>query len=162
MSHGSTAASTSRRMGGRQAPVCHMAPLRELATRALPAAQQTECGTSLCLDGPISRLRAWWTTLLETTAHRAAGSGCHPLRRAASAIYELQAFVVMANHVHLLVLPRVSPSRFLQTIKGYTHAKLIGYSDARASHSGRRNPTIIRCAPIGKRTKSRRILRIIP
>jgi len=26
----------------------------------------------------------------------------------------------MANHVHLLVLPRVSPSRFLQTLKGYT------------------------------------------
>ena len=34
--------------------------------------------------------------------------------------YELAAFVVMANHVHLLVLPRVSPSRFLQTLKGYT------------------------------------------
>ena len=26
----------------------------------------------------------------------------------------------MANHVHLLVWPRVSPSRFLQTLKGYT------------------------------------------
>ena len=24
--------------------------------------------------------------------------------------YDLQAFVVMANHVHLLVLPRVSPA----------------------------------------------------
>ena len=34
--------------------------------------------------------------------------------------YDLQAFVVMANHVHLLVWPRVSPSRFLQTLKGYT------------------------------------------
>jgi REP element-mobilizing transposase RayT len=34
--------------------------------------------------------------------------------------YDLQAFVVMANHVHLLVLPRVCPSRFLQTLKGYT------------------------------------------
>src|ERR1035441_5541159 len=53
---------------------------------ALPAAKQTECGTSLCLDGPISRLRPWWTALLETTAHRATGSGFHPLRRAASAI----------------------------------------------------------------------------
>src|ERR1017187_4160028 len=53
---------------------------------ALPAAKQTECGTSLCLDGPISRLRPWWTALLETTAHRATGSGFHPLQRAASAI----------------------------------------------------------------------------
>jgi len=34
--------------------------------------------------------------------------------------YDLHAFAVMANHVHLLVLPRVSPSRFLQTVKGYT------------------------------------------
>jgi putative transposase len=34
--------------------------------------------------------------------------------------YDLEAFVVMANHVHLLVLPRVRPSRFLQTLKGYT------------------------------------------
>ena len=34
--------------------------------------------------------------------------------------YDLQAFVVRANHVHLLVLPRVGPSRFLQTLKGYT------------------------------------------
>ena len=34
--------------------------------------------------------------------------------------YELEAFVVMANHVHLLVLPRVSPGRFLQTLKGCT------------------------------------------
>jgi len=33
---------------------------------------------------------------------------------------DLQAFVVMANHVHLLVRRRVSPSRFLQTLKGYT------------------------------------------
>src|ERR1022692_4280169 len=66
MSHGSTAASTS--------------------PRALPAAKQAECGTSLCLDGPISRLRSLWTALLKTTAHRATGSGFHPLQRAASAI----------------------------------------------------------------------------
>src|ERR1017187_4733861 len=57
---------------------------------------------------------------LKTTAHRATGSGFHPLRRAASRILRTAAFVVMANHVHLLVLPRVSPSRFLQTLQGYT------------------------------------------
>jgi REP element-mobilizing transposase RayT len=34
--------------------------------------------------------------------------------------YDLRAFVVMANHVHLLALPRTAPSRFLQTLKGYT------------------------------------------
>src|ERR1039458_469198 len=50
-----------------------------------PPPKQTERGTSLCLDGPISRLRQWWTALPETTAHRATGSGFHPLRRTASA-----------------------------------------------------------------------------
>ncbi|MGO9229964.1 MAG: REP-associated tyrosine transposase [Bryobacteraceae bacterium] len=34
--------------------------------------------------------------------------------------YDLHAYVVMANHVHLLVEPRINPSRFLQTVKGYT------------------------------------------
>jgi REP element-mobilizing transposase RayT len=34
--------------------------------------------------------------------------------------YDLNAYVIMANHVHLLVLPRTVPSRFLQTLKGYT------------------------------------------
>jgi len=34
--------------------------------------------------------------------------------------YDLEAFVVMANHVHLLAVPQVRPSRFLQTLKGYT------------------------------------------
>jgi putative transposase len=34
--------------------------------------------------------------------------------------YDLHAFVVMPNHVHLLVHPRVPPPKFLQTLKGYT------------------------------------------
>jgi putative transposase len=34
--------------------------------------------------------------------------------------YDLGAYVIMANHVHLLVSPRTLPSRFLQTLKGYT------------------------------------------
>src|SRR5207244_4455204 len=86
MSHGPSAASTSPRLGGRQASVPHPASLRQPATRALPAAEQTKCGTSLCLDGPIPRLDPCWTPLLETRAHRATGRGFHPLRRAASAI----------------------------------------------------------------------------
>ena len=48
--------------------------------------------------------------------------------------YQLGAFVVMANHVHVLLLPIVNPSRLLQSLKGFT---------ARASHSGRPNLTII-------------------
>jgi putative transposase len=34
--------------------------------------------------------------------------------------YELRAWVVMANHVHVLLLPLVSPSRLLQSLKGCT------------------------------------------
>jgi REP element-mobilizing transposase RayT len=34
--------------------------------------------------------------------------------------YELGAFVIMANHVHVLLLPLVDPSRLLQSLKGYT------------------------------------------
>jgi REP element-mobilizing transposase RayT len=34
--------------------------------------------------------------------------------------YDLHAWVIMSNHVHLLVSPRVPPTRFLQSVKGYT------------------------------------------
>ena len=34
--------------------------------------------------------------------------------------YELGAYVVMANHVHLLVRPRIAPARLLKSLKGAT------------------------------------------
>src|SRR4051812_40508156 len=34
--------------------------------------------------------------------------------------YDLHAYVVMANHVHLLILPKINPSRLLQSLKGAT------------------------------------------
>jgi REP element-mobilizing transposase RayT len=34
--------------------------------------------------------------------------------------YELGAFVVMSSHVHVLLLPRISPSKLLQSMKGAT------------------------------------------
>jgi putative transposase len=34
--------------------------------------------------------------------------------------YQLGAFVVMANHVHVLLLPRILPGRLLQSLKGFT------------------------------------------
>jgi putative transposase len=41
--------------------------------------------------------------------------------------YDLGPFVVTANHVHLLLLPSVPPSRLLKSLKGYTarHANLL-------------------------------------
>ena len=34
--------------------------------------------------------------------------------------YQLHAFVVMPNHVHLLVCPCIEPSRFLRSLKAFT------------------------------------------
>jgi len=34
--------------------------------------------------------------------------------------HELGSFVVMANHVHVLLLPKVPPSRLLKSLKGFT------------------------------------------
>jgi len=34
--------------------------------------------------------------------------------------YQLGAFAIMANHVHVLLLPRIPPSRLLKSLKGYT------------------------------------------
>ena len=34
--------------------------------------------------------------------------------------YELYAFVVMANHVHILIRPRINPSQLLKSLKGAT------------------------------------------
>jgi REP element-mobilizing transposase RayT len=34
--------------------------------------------------------------------------------------YKLYAFVVMANHVHVLILPQIDPSRLLKSLKGAT------------------------------------------
>jgi type I restriction enzyme R subunit/putative DNA methylase len=34
--------------------------------------------------------------------------------------YELGAFAILANHVHVLLLPKISPSRLLQSLKGST------------------------------------------
>jgi REP element-mobilizing transposase RayT len=34
--------------------------------------------------------------------------------------YELASFVIMANHVHVLLLPLVAPSRLLKSLKGCT------------------------------------------
>ncbi|MGP8244153.1 MAG: hypothetical protein ACLQVN_06505 [Bryobacteraceae bacterium] len=59
--------------------------------------------------------------------------------------YDLDAFVVMANHVHLLA----------------RHEKRTGCSGARASRSGKPSRTIIGCATIGRRAASARTLKTI-
>jgi putative transposase len=63
--------------------------------------------------------------------------------------YDLCAWVVMPNHVHLLVLPRVPVSRLMKWLKGSTArgANLIlGRTEI---GSGRTSPTITTCATPG-------------
>lgn len=50
-----------------------------------------------------------------------ASSVAQALRRGAvMGLYDLRAFAVMANHVHVLLYPRQEASRVLQWIKGVT------------------------------------------
>ena len=60
--------------------------------------------------------------------------------------YDLGAFVVMANHVHALLLPKVDPSRLLQSMKGFTAREANRIWVAPENTSGRPNPTTIGCA----------------
>ncbi|MGA2182718.1 MAG: hypothetical protein ABSH47_06780 [Bryobacteraceae bacterium] len=65
-----------------------------------------------------------WMDQYLDSAHRAPGG-----RIAATCVllghYELGAYAIMANHVHVLLLPKVSPSRLLQSLKGRRHGKRI-------------------------------------
>ena len=71
-------------------------------------------------EGPLHLKNEKIALLVVDSIHYAAQSLGH---------YELRAYVVMANHVHLLAVPRVPPSRLLQSLKGFTSReanKLLG------------------------------------
>ena len=60
--------------------------------------------------------------------------------------YELAAYVVMANHVHLLIRPLIAPDRLLKSLKGLTarHAnRLLGRTGGNLF--GKKNATTIAC-----------------
>jgi hypothetical protein len=59
-------------------------------------------------------------------------------------LYRLSAFVVMSNHVHTLVWPKVRLARITKSIKGYTARecnKLLGRTE---KHSGRTSRSTMR------------------
>ena len=76
------------------------------------------------------RAFVWMDRYLDTTRHgplylgneAVARTLVTSIRRGAADLghYDLHSFVVMANHVHLLVTPRISPSRLLRSLKGFT------------------------------------------
>jgi hypothetical protein len=66
-------------------------------------------------------------------------------RGAAMDFYDLRAFVVMANHVHVLLYPHKEASYVLQWIKGVTARGPINSWPAQASPFGSANRMIIGC-----------------
>src|SRR5712691_3371164 len=57
--------------------------------------------------------------------------------------YELGAYVVMPNHLHLLIRPSIAPERLMKSLKGASARERPTVCwDEPASRFGRRNPTI--------------------
>jgi hypothetical protein len=74
----------------------------------------------------------------------AAGYGEQPL-----GLYDLRAWVLMVNHVHILIDPRAELSRITKAVKNFSARKPTRFSGAPASRFGRMNPTITGCgAPL--------------
>jgi len=61
-------------------------------------------------DGPMHLRQEPIARVVQASLHRGVDLG-H---------YELGAYAIMANHVHALLLPKVAPSRLLQSLKGAT------------------------------------------
>src|SRR2546422_858033 len=55
--------------------------------------------------------------------------------------YELRAYVVMANHVHVLLLAKIAPALLLQTLKGPRLARQIDFWGGPERVSGSGSPT---------------------
>jgi hypothetical protein len=55
-------------------------------------------------------------------------------------LYNLHAWVIMANHVHVLIRPRVPLNKALMNIKAQVPAPRMPCSTASANHSGKANP----------------------
>src|ERR1051326_6692051 len=70
------------------------------------------------MDRYLDRASAGPLFLQQTTIARIVIDSLH--KGVALGHYDLAAWVVMANHVHILLLPKINPSRLLQSMKGFT------------------------------------------
>jgi len=61
--------------------------------------------------------------------------------------YQLHAYVVMPNHVHMLVTPSVVSTRWLGPLKGFTSHQANGLLGTHGRAFGKMKATIIWCAP---------------
>jgi hypothetical protein len=60
--------------------------------------------------------------------------------------YELGSWVIMANHVHVLLLPKVPVSQLMKSLKGYTAREANRALSRTGTPFGRKNPTTTGCA----------------
>jgi putative transposase len=65
--------------------------------------------------GPLYLRQQELACMVVQCLHKGAELGHYEL-----AAFELAAFVVIASHVHVLLLPKVNPSRLLQSLKGFS------------------------------------------
>src|ERR1039458_170531 len=72
---------SSPHLPGRQAAIHHLAPPRQSPAQLLPAARQTQCLASFCLDRPAPRRGPQRTALSQAGANRSASDCIHPVQR---------------------------------------------------------------------------------
>src|ERR1039458_7582988 len=98
--------------GGRTS-LHHLAPQRQSSPQPLPAPRRHR-GTRLRLDGSLSRSGPLRPHLAQAQRRCPNGLPLPASRRRQSSP------MVMPNHVHVLLTPIISPSKLLQSVKGFS------------------------------------------
>ena len=75
--------------------------------------------------------------------------------------YERNAYVIMANHVHLLIRPLIAPDRLPNRSKAPPPGRQTDYWEEPANPSGRSSPTITGCGMTTNSGKSSAISKLI-
>lgn len=71
------------------------------------------------MDRYLDQARCGPTWLLKEEIAQLVLDSLHYAERSLQ-FYDLHAWVIMSNHIHLRVSPKAPPARFLQSVKGYT------------------------------------------
>jgi len=88
------------------------------ASRTFPAAKLTSGRTFAALDRLLDAARTGPTLLKPPEVAQVVLASIE--RRVTLGHYQLHAFVIMSNHVHLLLTPHIHPSKLLSSLKGAT------------------------------------------
>ncbi|HZQ52210.1 MAG TPA: transposase [Bryobacteraceae bacterium] len=99
--------------------VRHLAVARKLTAGPIPTPGQALSRKSICLDGPLFGHRPRGADVSSEPGSCSRSDRSAQARRG-NGFYKLRAFVVMANHVHVLLYPHKEASYGLQWIKGVT------------------------------------------